>query len=244
MRSAIYEGTVRHVRRRPHPHAFAYRVAMPLLDLSELDAVFALHPLWSVERPNVVSFRRADFLGDPAVPLDVAVRDLVAARLGTRPTGPIRMLAHVRTWGWLFNPMTLYLCMDAAGDRVEAVVIEVTNTPWHERHAYVLAGGPGERRFAKRLHVSPFFGMDQQYRLRLRETPESLVVHLSTVEAGRTVFDATLSLRRRELGRAALGRLLWSHPAMTVRVSAAIYWQALRLRLRGTPIHRHPARAA
>lgn len=244
MNSALYEGTVHHARPGPHGHRFRYRVAMPLLDLSELHEVFSLHPLWSVERPNVVAFRRADFLGRPDVPLDAAVRDLVGGRLGWRPVGPIRMLAHVRTWGWLFNPMTLYLCMDRAGEQVEAVVLEVTNTPWHERHAYVLSGGSGEHLFAKQMHVSPFFGMDQAYRLRLRQTADSLVVGLSNLEGGRTVFDATLNLRRRELSRSALSRMLWRHPAMTVRVSAAIYLQAFLLRLRGAPVHRHPGRAA
>jgi DUF1365 family protein len=240
--SALYEGTLHHRRAAPR-HAFTYPVAMPYLDLAEIGEVAAHHPLWSVERPNAVSFRRADFLGDPDQPLDAAVRDLVEARLGRRPAGPIRMLAHLRTWGWLFNPITIYACYDATDDRIEALVLEVTNTPWHEHHAYVLEGGAGEHRFAKGLHVSPFFGMDQEYRLHLTDPGDRLVVHLAVLEAGDVVFDATLALRRRPISRRALGRVIWRYPLLTLRVSAGIHWQALRLRLKGARFHPHPAKA-
>lgn len=243
MNSALYEGTLRHHRRGgSHRHAFAYRLVMPFLDLSELDEVFAGHPLWSVERRNAVSFRRADFLGDPAVRLDAAVRDLVGARTGRRPAGAIRVLTHVRTWGWLFNPITIYFCMGEDADRVEALVLDVTNTPWHEHHAYVIDGGEGEHRFSKELHVSPFFGMDHDYRLRITRPGDHLLVSLASLEDETVVFDATLALRRREVSRATLGRLLWRYPLLTFRVSAGIYRQALQLWAKGIPLHSHPAR--
>ena len=215
---------------------------MPLLDLDELEEVVALNRLWSVERRNAVSFRRTDFLGDPSLPLDTAVRDLVEARTGTRPTGPVRVLAHWRTWGWLFNPIAIYFCMSADGEDVEALVLDVTNTPWHEHHAYVIAGGEGEHRFAKELHVSPFFGMDHEYRLRLSRPGERLVVRLALVEGEVVVFEATLALRRRPISGATLGRLLWRYPLLTARISTGIYTQALRLRAKGLPVHAHPAR--
>jgi DUF1365 family protein len=240
--SALYEGTLRHDRRAPRRHAFRYRVAMPLLDLDELDEVVAHHRLWSVEHRNAVSFRRADFLGDPTVPLDTAVRDLVETGTGTRPTGPIRVLAHVRTWGWLFNPIAIYFCMDAAGEDIKALVLDVTNTPWHEHHTYVIPGGEGEHRFAKELHVSPFFAMDHEYRLRLSRPGERLVVRLALLDGDVVAFEATLALRRRPISRAALGRLLWRYPLLTTRVSTGIYAQALRLRAKGLPVHAHPAR--
>jgi DUF1365 family protein len=239
--SALYEGTLRHNRRGPHAHAFKTSVVMPLLDLAEIEAAFALHPLWSVERSNAVSFRRADFLGDSDVPLDVAVRALVRERTGTSPTGPIRVLTHVRTWGWLFNPITIYFCMDEDGARVDAVVLDVTNTPWHEHHAYVLAGS-GVHRFPKELHVSPFFGMDHEYVLRLSEPGDNLAVQLSLLDGEDVVFDASLALRRRAISRAALGRVLWRYPMLTVRVSTGIYVQALRLWAKGAPLFPHPSR--
>lgn len=238
MRSAVYEGVVTHRRAEPD-HRFRYRLALPLLDLDEVEQVCRLHPLWSSERPNVVSFRRRDHLGDASRPLADCVRDVVEDRSGERPTGPIALLAHVRTWGWLFNPLSLYYCFDASGTQVQALVAEVTNTPWHERHAYVV-GGPGRHEFDKALHVSPFFGMDQRYRLRYSPPGERLVVGFANDEGGERVFEAGLRLERRPMSRAALGRVVWAHPAMTLRVSAGIYRQALRLWRTGAPLVAHP----
>jgi DUF1365 family protein len=240
--SAIYEGTLHHRRTGSPDHEFTFPLAMPYLDLSEIDDVVARHPLWARERPNAATFRRADYLGDPDVPLDQAVRDLLRARTGRQAVGPIRMLTQVRTWGWLFNPLTIYFCMDETGTRVEVLVLEVTNTPWHERHAYVIEGGAGAHRFRKELHVSPFFGMDQEYRLRISAPGERIVVRLAAVENGLVVFDATLTLRRRNADRAAMGRVLWRYPLLTLRVSIGIYWQALRLWRKGVRVHAHPRR--
>jgi hypothetical protein len=217
---------------------------MPLLDLAEVDEVMDLHPAWSARRPAPVRFRRQDFLGDPATPLDQAVRSLVAERTGRRPAGPVALLANVRSWGWLFNPISLYFCADMADlrggpGRVGSLVAEVENTPWHERHAYVV-GPPGRHRFAKELHVSPFLPPRLDYELRYTTPGPQLTVGLDVLQGDRRLLAATLFLRRRSLDRAALGRLLWNYPAMTHRLSAGIYAQAARLRLKGAPFFSHP----
>jgi DUF1365 family protein len=241
VRSAIYEGKVFHHRREPVDHRFAYRIALPLIDLDELEEVCARSRLWSCERPNVVSFRRADYLGCGTATLAEAVRDAVEAETGHRPGGPVAMLAHLRTWGWLFNPIALFYCFDTTGTEVESLVAEVTNTPWHERHAYVV-GAPGTHRFDKQLHVSPFFGMDQRYELTYGPPEEHLAVRLGNDEGDRRVFDATLRLERREISRRSLGRVVTAYPLMTIRVSLGIYRQALALRRAGVPVvpHRGP----
>ena len=110
---------------------------MAYLDLDELPAVRRAVPLLSEGRWSPLRFRRSDYLGDVQVPLADAVRSLVAERTGERPTGPVCMLAHLRQWGWCFNPLTLYYCHDEGGT-LRWVVAEVTNTPWKERHSYVL----------------------------------------------------------------------------------------------------------
>ncbi len=243
MRSAIYEGTVVHHRRAPVDHRFSYGVALPLIDLDEMDRFFGLHPLWSVERHNIVSFRRRDYLPGGSGPLGEAVRDLVEERLGHRPRGPVAMLAHPKTWGWLFNPISLYFCFDAKGDRVQALVAEVTNTPWHERHIYVV-GPPGHHRFPKKLHVSPFFDMDMDYELTYTEPGDRLLVSMRAMRADQTLFEAELRLERSGADRRALGRLIWRHPFGTHRVSGAIYRQALALWRAGVPFVRHPRRGS
>jgi uncharacterized protein len=241
--SAIYEGVVTHRRRTPVEHAFRMRLFLMYLDLGELPQA-----LDGVPRA-LARFRRADYLGDPAVPLDVAVRDLVEERLGVRPAGPVRMLAHLRYLGHCFNPVAFYFCFPPGGERVEAVVAEVTSTPWGERHAYVAAGGGNrhlvlESRHAKAMHVSPFMPMEMTYRWRVATPGERLAISIENRDAdGALAFEAHLALARRPLARATLLRALARHPAMTLRVLGGIYGQALRLRLKGAPWHAKPSRA-
>ena len=106
MRSAIYHGWLRHRRHAPRLHAFRYRLFLMYLDLAELDTVFRGRWLWSTRRTALARFDRADHLGDPDVPLERAVRDLVESRGGRRPAGPIRLLPHLRYFGHCFNPPT------------------------------------------------------------------------------------------------------------------------------------------
>jgi DUF1365 family protein len=239
LRTAIYEGRVLHHRRTPVDHRFTYPIALVLLDLSEVDEVCRLHPLWSNEARNAVTFRRADYLGDPAVPLDSCVRNLVQTRTGTRPDGPISMLTQLRTWGWLFNPITTYYCYDAGGASVTATVVEVTNTPWHERTAYVL-DGTGTHRVAKGMHVSPFLPMRLTYRFAIGVPGDRLTLSVDDFDGDDIIFTANLVLDRHPAGRVAQGRLLWRFPLMTLRVSLGIYRQAFALAVKGVPFHRHP----
>jgi uncharacterized protein len=245
--SAIYEGWVRHRRHKPVGHAFRYPVFMSYLDLAELPWVFDRFPGWSARRPAPAWFRRADFIGPADLPLDECVRDAVAEQSGERPGGPIRLLANLRHLGHSFNPVTFYYCFDDAGRSVRFVLAEVTNTPWGERHAYVLGGGNGggrviRGRLEKSFHVSPLMGMDHGYDWRTTEPGSQLIVHIDATGARGKAFDATLSLRRRELEPATMRRVLWRYPAAGARVVAKIYWQAALLRLKGAPYHPHPER--
>jgi len=250
MHSAIYEGWVRHRRFRPIRNRFRYPLFMVFLDLDELPFVFRDHPLWSVGKPNLATLRRADHFGDPSVPLAEAARDLVARQTGRRPAGPVRLLTHLRYFGHCFNPVSFYYCYDPPGRRVETVVAEITNTPWGEKHCYVCGEGMNEARnprwrrfrFAKDFHVSPFMGMDVAYDWRFLEPGRRLQVHMENREAGEKVFDATMGLRRRSLCRAELTRALARYPLMTVKVVAAIHFQALRLWWKGAPFHVHPSK--
>jgi len=242
LRSALYEGRVSHRRFGPGvEHSFSYRVAMPLLYLDEVDAVTALHPLWSSHGPAPMWFRRQDFLGGRTAPLAETVRGLVEQSSGRLPAGPVALLANWRSWGWITNPISLYFCMSEDGKTVESLVAEVENTPWHERCSYVV-GPPGIHRFAKVMHVSPFMPMDLDYKMRYTAPGDRLVVCLELLRGAERMFSATLSLRKRELDRRTMSRFIWDYPALTHRISAGIYAQAARLHFKGAPFFAHPAR--
>ncbi len=248
MHSALYTGRLSHHRFAPREHRFSYRLFMMYVDLAELDEIFRGRWLWSARRPALAWLRRADYIGDAAQSIDSVVRDCIAGRTRVRPTGPIRMLTHLRYFGVGFNPVTFYYCFDAADTRVESVVAEITNTPWNERHAYVLtdAQPDGARilryRFEKDFHVSPFMPMDMSYDWRFGTPGDSLRVNMQNYRAGERVFDATLDLSRREIGAGSLSRALVSFPCMTATVLAGIYTQAFRLWLKRIPFHAHPSR--
>jgi DUF1365 family protein len=240
MESCIYEGTIRHRRTAPATE-FTHPIALCFVDLEELPTLLRGRLL--ARGPGVLRFRRRDYLGDSATPLDVAVRDRVDELTGNRPAGPIRLLTQLRSFGLCFNPVSFYYCLDAAGERVGSVLAEVTNTPWGERHTYALTNS-GENvihgSFTKELHVSPFMGMDHVYEARATEPAGTLSVHIASLRGGETAFDATLALKRRELTRSAVARLGVRYPFATARTLALIYGHAIGLKLAGARVHPHP----
>ena len=259
MQSGIYEGTVRHRRFEPVAHQFRTSLFLMYLDLNEISTVFRGRWFWSVERWNLATFRRRDHLGDPGKPLDETIRNLVESETGRRPAGPIRLLTHLSYLGYCFNPLSIFFCFDETGQRLDSIVAEVTNTPWKERHCYVLsvAEGPNSKihstvvasaetpskyafQFAKNFHVSPFMTMNFEYRWSMSGPGPHLVLHAENWQNNHSCFDATLNLKRREINSWTLAHVLLRYPLMTVQVIASIYWQALRLWWKKIPYIPHP----
>jgi DUF1365 family protein len=247
MNSCIYEGLVRHRRFSPVANAFSYRLFQLFLDLDELPGVFRGRWLWSASRPAVAWFRRQDHSGNPCQPLAETARNMVEAHTGSRPLGPVRLLTHLRYFGYCMNPVSFYYCYAAGGETLAAIIAEINNTPWGERHCYVLSAAtslatPPHFRwiFSKEFHVSPFMRMEQSYDWRFTLPGQSLAVHMENFEAGQRIFDATLTLTRREITTRNLNRVLLHYPFMTGKVIAAIYYQAARLWLKRCPFVPHP----
>ncbi len=247
--SALYEGWVRHRRRLPVAHEFRYELYQSYIDLSELEDVLSLWPVASARFPAFSWFRRRDHFGALSEGLDHSVRRLVEDATGSRPSGPIRLLTHLRTWGFVFNPVSFFYCFDDAGRQVQTVVAEVDNTPWAERHLYVLPRSGSQRdgvldfSFDKAFHVSPFMPMNQRYRWQFSEPGQEVTVHMRSFEGPELRFDATFQARRRDLTRRALLGLSARYPAVTLKVALAIYLNALRLWLGGARFFSHPGSA-
>lgn len=280
--SAIYVGWVRHRRFAPISRAFTFPLYMLYLDLDEIDSVFERTRLWASDTRGrglaLGRFARRDYLGDPSKDLRAEVLDRVEGALGFRPSGPIRLLTHARQYGYVFNPVSFYYCFDRDPDTGEeslaSIVGEITNTPWKERHAYVLdcralsdqsvcvGTRPKRFRFDKSFHVSPFLPMgmsyDWSFSVPCPREESGLGIHMTLRESGegdsvagpgtpstphRRVFDATLRLKRRPIGRRSLDAMLLRFPFMTARVILGIHWNALILWLRRVPVFPHPARA-
>ena len=244
MHSAVYTGSVEHRRYFPVKHQFRYRLFMMYLDLIELPVVFKGTPFWSVKHPSCAWFKRSDYHGDSSQSLSQAVRETVHQQTGNYYEGPIRMLTHVRTFGHCFNPFTFYYCFDQSGHQPEAVMAEITNTPWHERHCYTVnaqvRGNTIHQQLSKSFHVSPFMDMNIGYDLSFNTPNSHIHVNMVSYSNNDRIFQATLSLKRKSITPGYLNLLLVSYPLMTLRVVAAIYWQALLLKLKRAPFYVHP----
>jgi uncharacterized protein len=244
MKSRLYEGTVRHRRFSPKAHDFEYNIAMPYLRLDEIPALMSQSRFWSYRGKALGEFRRSDYLGNPGQPLDTEVRRRIFQETGKAHLGPIFLLANMRYFGHVMNPIACYYCYSEDESQLDYIVAEVNNTPWDERHSYVLKadpkGGFTRVQFDKVLHVSPFNPMDMQYHWRSNSPGDGLLVHLENHKEGVKVFDATLSMTASELTPVSLNKLLFGYPFLTVKIALAIYWQALKLFVKGLPVYAHP----
>ncbi len=265
--AAICPGIVVHHRSRPVDHRFSYPVSLIWVDPDDPHELTAEHPLWSADRPAPVRFRRRDYLDGTDEPIGPAVRSLVAAPLGHRPTGPVRMLTQPRRWGWLFNPITIYLIWDAPDRLPRAALLEVTNTPWKERTTYAVAlestgDQPGlAATFPKTLHVSPFLDEDHHYRLVVdgadgqRGVPRFIVeldLYPNRIHTPRSdgcdvettkpspVLTTRLVVERHRPDRNTMNTALLTNPLATHRVSFGIHRQAAALWRKGVPFVAHP----
>lgn len=250
MNSRLYRGTLGHYRHTPAVNSFRYDVFMLYLDLDELETVFEPYWLWSTRRANFAWFRRADYLGCPQQSLSQSVRDLVDEKTGSKPTGPIRLLTNLRYLFYKSNPVSFYYCFEADGKTLHSVVAEVTNTPWGERYCYVL----GEQQktqsdgvdsdyqcyqSAKQFTVSPFMTLDMDYWFKFSLPAQHLLVEMQNHRQGKKLFDVELSLQAHSINSSNLAKQLLKIPLMTAKVTASIYWQALRIWCKGVPFLGH-----
>ena len=243
----LYWGTIKHRRYTPFSRFFTYPIFMAYIDVSSLDTTMKPSLLWNINKPALVSYRRSDYHGDPSIALDKAVRKTLLEKTGRSVNGPIRLLTHLRYFGHCFNPVSFYYCFNDTDDRVEAIMAEVTNTPWKERYAYVIekqVKKNSKLKFTatpkKQLHVSPFWGMDHDYEWYFSQPENALSVDMRNFKEGQIVFDVTLNLKRRVFSNSSLFKAILRFPLITMMVVYRIHWQAFILYIKRAPFFTHP----
>jgi DUF1365 family protein len=216
------------------------------------------HPLWSATHPSPARFRSLDYGDGSTALLGDGVRDELCPVIGRRPVGQVRMLTQLRRWGWLFNPITLYVAWDADDESPVGAILEVTNTPWKERHRYAVAlhaadraDGETERftaRVRKVLHVSPFLDEEFDYVINISvgDLPAdesdllNLAIDVVAPETDDAVLTTRLQLERVPASRHSLGIALRRNLVPTHRVSMGIHAQAALLWVKRVPFVAHP----
>lgn len=248
MHSAVARGHMRHRRFSPADHSFAYDLSMLYLDLDEAPRLFSKNWLWSWNRRNLACVLRRDHLRRPEPDLAEAVRSSIAEFAGQRPDGPITLLTQPRYFGYCINPISVYFVWTADRQKLDYLLLEVHSTPWDEQHPYILKApanqtGVWSLDFDKAMHVSPFMDMDMRYRLRLQRPPnQGIRLALENWQGQQRLFAAHLKLDLQPATPRALNAILLKHPFMTAKVAAGIYYQALRIKLKGVPYVQRPDR--
>jgi DUF1365 family protein len=246
MDSSLYFGKVSHHRKSPKTHNLEYKVFMAHLFLDELPMVFKNRLFWAVNRSNLCSFQRSDYHRPEINSLEEAIRETMSEQLSEEIKGRISILTHLRTFGYCFNPVTFYYLWSDDLTTPLVVMTEITNTPWGERYVKCFRWAESEKNsrsaheFQKEFHVSPFIGMDVEYDWRFQNPKEKNHIDMFLRQNGKLFFSAHLHLKQRIINSGNLAWALLRFPFMTGKVTAAIYWNALLLRLKGCPFYSHP----
>ena len=246
-KSYIYTGTIRHRRFTPFDHFFTYPLFMVYLDLDSFEDNIKKSWLWNINKRALVSFMRNDYHGDNKINLDVSVRKTILNRIGKSVKGPIRLLTNLRYFGYCFNPVSFYYCFNENDSEVEVIMAEVTNTPWKERHCYIITNENKNietqnfhSKLEKKLHVSPFWGMDHKYEWLFSEPEKTLLVNMKNFKNENMVFDANLKLKRIPFNSENLLKKVLRFPFLTATVVFRIHWHAFKLLLKRAPFFIHP----
>jgi len=244
MNSKLFFGKVSHTRNQPMHHRFEYRTFMCYLDIDELGTIFNDSNYWSFNSKNLAWFNPKNYIGRDSN-IRTAVYDHIYEQTGELFEGRICVLTHLTYFGYCFNPVSFYYCYNDDNE-LQFIVSEINNTPWDERHVYVTRADVKTEKamikdeFQKIFHVSPFLDMDFMYRWQFSQPDEQLIVNMDNFKNGEHWFNAYLELEATPITAESLNKALRSYPMITLKVSLAIYWQALKLKLKGAKFYDHP----
>ena len=244
MGNFIYKGSIRHRRYTPFYRLFKYSIFMTFFDISHIEKMFKKSIFWNVNKRALISFYRKDYHGNPKLSLDQSVRQTIEEKTQYKPEGPIRLLTHLRYFGYCFNPVSFYYCFNKNDSQVELIMAEITNTPWNERHCYFITNKKNKNfkeNLKKKFHVSPFWDMDHDYEWLFSQAEDNLNVHMINFKKGNKIFDATLELSNRiDMSFKNLMINTFKYPFITLSTYLRIHFQAFILLIRGATFHNHP----
>ena len=228
-------------------NVFKYPIFMTYFDISKIDELFKKKSLLTnIDKPSFISFYREDYHNNSVKCLDDAVRNTLKNKYDYIAKGPIRILTHLRYFGYCFNPVSFYYCFDKSEKNIDAIIAEVTNTPWKQRYCYVLDCQNSEKKNIfknikdKKLHVSPFFPMDHEYHFSISKPDKTITIKIDNLNQGVKVHEALLSLNKEDFSKKSLIKALINFPFMTVKVVTAIHWQAIKLWFKGAKLYNNP----
>lgn len=244
MKSQLYAGQVRHKRFRPAVHELNYSVFSMLIALDERETLASRFWLFSYNRWNLISFYDKDFGEVDNEPLDAYVhRKLQEAGISQVPH-TILLSCYPRIFGYTFNPLSLYYCLDESGHPI-AILHEVHNT-FRERYTYVLPvnelceqSNYINQIAKKQLFVSPFAHMDMNYEFRLNVPDDKQVLVIKTHDKQGLVITASYIAQQQVLSAGSLLKHFCLMPLLSLKVVAGIHWEAARLWFKRVPVVRH-----
>ena len=217
---------------------------MTYFDISKVESLLPDSFLFKVDKPALVSYYRSDYHGDNKLTLDESVRKTVKEKTGTNLEGPIRLLTHLRYFGYCFNPVSFYYCFDKSDKKLEMIMAEVTNTPWNERHCYFITAKKNKsfrQELKKQFHVSPFWDMEHDYDWYFSDVSDTISVNMINYKDEKKVFDATLSLSvSKKITNLNLFLSVLRFPFSTLMVYLRIHYQAFKLWVKGATFYDHP----